>query len=86
MLLLVHGALRGAVGLSLALIIAREEDLSDRVRILSLFHTAGIAVITLLLNAPTTGLLIDKLGLAKSSKVQESILSNIVEAIMDNTS
>lgn len=64
-----HAGLRGAVGLSLALIVSIEKDLDERVRTLSLFLTAGIAVITLLVNAPTTGLLIDKLGLAKSSKV-----------------
>ena len=84
--ILVHGGLRGAVGLTLALIVNREEaDIDSDVRNLTLFHTAGIATITLLINATTTGYLISKLGLAKVSKTQTNLLQQVSQTVNDET-
>jgi len=58
-----YGGLRGAVGLTLALIVFHEEELNDRLKELVLFHTAGIATLTLMVNGTTTGYWIRKLGL-----------------------
>ena len=84
--ILVYGGLRGAVGLSLALIIyGAGEEINRDVKDLSLFHTAGIASLTLLVNATTTGFFIEKLGLAKSSNVQEDVLTQVCRTVYDET-
>ena len=67
--ILAYGGLRGAVGLTLALIVFHEEDLNSEVRHLVLFHTAGIATLTLLINGTTTGWFINKLGIGKVSDI-----------------
>jgi NhaP-type Na+/H+ or K+/H+ antiporter len=68
-LVLIYGGLRGAVGLALALIVYHNDDIDTHTRELVLFHTAGIATLTLLVNGTTTGIVVDTLGLARSSKV-----------------
>ena len=83
--ILVYGGLRGAVGLALALIIYGETDINKDVRFLSLFLMAGIASLTLLINATTTGFFIEKLGLAKSSRVQEDLLKQVCKTVYDET-
>ena len=59
------GALRGAIGLALALIVAGEESIDENVRNEFLFLTAGIVTLTLLVNATTIRFLLQKLGLTK---------------------
>ena len=61
------GALRGAIALSLALIVAGESSIPQEIRDLFLFLTAGIVTLTLLINATTIKLLVDRLGLTKVS-------------------
>ncbi|MGE0079172.1 MAG: cation:proton antiporter [Bacteroidales bacterium] len=73
------GGLRGAVGLALALIVAIEERIPVEVRSQVLSLTAGIVVLTSLINATTVKWLIDKLGLSnigviKAGLMQQSIL------------
>lgn len=85
-IIIVHGGmLRGALGLILALIISVEDKLDEKVRNLSLFHMSGIAVLTLVINAPTTGPLLKKLGLAKTSKVQETVIREVLIKISKET-
>jgi NhaP-type Na+/H+ or K+/H+ antiporter len=61
------GALRGAIGLALALIIAGEESIPLEIRQQILFLTAGLVTLTLLVNATTIKFLVNKLGLTKVS-------------------
>jgi NhaP-type Na+/H+ or K+/H+ antiporter len=85
-IIIVHGGmLRGALGLILALIISVEDELDEKVRHLSLFHMAGIAVLTLVINAPTTGPLLKGLGLADTSKVQETVIQEVLFKISQET-
>ena len=72
------GGLRGAVGLALALIIANEPSINHEVRSQILSLTAGIVVLTSLINATTIKLLIDKLGLTKVGAVRQQMLSQTV--------
>jgi NhaP-type Na+/H+ or K+/H+ antiporter len=60
-----YGALRGAIGLALALIIAGSESIDKEIRDQFLFLTAGIVTLTLLINATTIKILVDALGLTK---------------------
>ena len=57
------GGLRGAVGLALALLVAQSEELdSHNIGSKVLFHTSGIVVLTLMINATTIQLLLKLLG------------------------
>ena len=49
---------------------------------LFVFHMAGIAALTLLVNASTTGLLVEKLGVASASSASKQIFHNAVRALL----
>lgn len=65
------GALRGAIGLALALIVVNTDSIDQEVRNQFLFLTAGIVMLTLLLNATTMKRLVNKLGLTKLSPAKK---------------
>jgi NhaP-type Na+/H+ or K+/H+ antiporter len=58
-----YAGLRGAVGLSLALMVQTSPHINPFVKDLVLLDVAGVALLTLLINASTTELLVKKLGL-----------------------
>lgn len=66
-LALTYGGLRGAVGIAFTLILASNESVPIKTRIISLFLMAGCAFLTLLINGPTCGSVIKKLGLCTKS-------------------
>ncbi len=72
------GALRGAVGLALALIVAGVDDkyISPEIKNQFLFLTAGIVTLTLLVNATTIKWFINKLGLTKISPAKAIMIKN----------
>ncbi len=71
-----YGALRGAVGLALALIVAGENRIPEEIRGQFLFLTAGLVTMTLLINATTIGWLVRKLGLTAVSPAKALIRIN----------
>ncbi len=79
------GALRGAIGLALALIVANESAIPEEIRNQFLFLTAGIVTLTLLVNATTIGLLVNKLGLTKISPAKAAMLSNANQYLRQST-
>lgn len=66
-IILGYGALRGAVGLALSLVVLGVDDkyISPEIKNQFVFFTAGIVTLTLLINATTTKIILQKLGLAK---------------------
>lgn len=48
-----YGGLRGALGLTLSLLVGCDDDLPPRFRHLTVFFTAGMAVLTNLVNGTT---------------------------------
>ena len=79
------GALRGAIGLALALIVANESAIPEEIRNQFLFLTAGIVTLTLLVNATTIGFLVNKLGLTKISPAKAAMLSNANQYLRQST-
>jgi len=59
-----YAGLRGAVGLALALMVIASPKVGDYVKDVILLHVGGVALLTLLINATTTGFVVKKLGLA----------------------
>lgn len=70
-----YAGLRGAVGLSLALIVNSSDKVHAYVKDIIFLHTAGIALLTLIINATTTKPLINWLNLSKQSEVKINILN-----------
>jgi NhaP-type Na+/H+ or K+/H+ antiporter len=64
-----YAGLRGAVGLALALIVDADPKVDTYVKDVVLYHVASLATLTLLINAPTTGLLVKKLKLIEKTDV-----------------
>lgn len=71
-----YGALRGAIGLALALIIAGSDVIDKEIRDQFLFLTAGIVTLTLLVNATTMKLIVEKLGLTKLAPAKALTIMN----------
>jgi len=66
---LTYGGLRGAIGISFALIIGNDAAYNDKLRQILFFDMAGNALLTLIINATTTGALIKSLGMCVTSLV-----------------
>tara|TARA_R110002096_G_scaffold407290_4_gene605749 strand:- start:513 stop:2861 length:2349 start_codon:yes stop_codon:yes gene_type:complete len=83
-----YGALRGAIALALALIVAGVDDqfISKQIKDQFLFYTAGIVTLTLLINASTIKYLVNALGLTKISSAKSLMLKNAREYLYDTTS
>lgn len=64
-LLISYGGLRGAVGLCLAVVVHNNPLIPERVKAVILLYTSAVAILTLIVNAPTTGYLVNYLGLTK---------------------
>lgn len=79
-----HAGLRGSIAMCLALLV-QHEDLPKDVKHLVLFHTAGLAFFSILINGSTTKLLLVKLGLAHTSKVEEATLVQVLETVIHET-
>ena len=59
-----YAGLRGAVGLALAMMVVAHPNVGQYVKDIILIHVGGVAVLTLVINAPTTGMLVNYLELA----------------------
>jgi NhaP-type Na+/H+ or K+/H+ antiporter len=81
------GALRGAIGLALALIVAGVDDqfISKEIKDQFLFFTAGIVTLTLLINASTIKYIVSYLGLTKVTPAKAQMLTNAREYLHEST-
>lgn len=76
-----YGALRGAIGLALALIVANTDSIDKTIRDEFLFFTAGIVTLTLIINATTIAFVVEKLGLTKLTPAKQLAIQNAEEYI-----
>ncbi|XP_074660935.1 sperm-specific sodium:proton exchanger-like [Tubulanus polymorphus] len=79
---LTWGGLRGAVSLALALLVARNQKIDpDRIGNKVLLHTAGIVLLSLLLNATTTKWLLKILGMSDISVPKRMAMGGAVRTL-----
>ncbi len=71
------GGLRGAVGLTLALVVFYTKSVPEPIRQQTLFLTAGIVTLTLCINATTMGWLLKKMKLTQKSPVSMLLQYNV---------
>lgn len=75
------GGLRGALGLTLALIVSYTTSIPEDIRHQILFQTAGIVTLTLTLNATTIGWMLRKLGLTQIPTARVLLESSVREQL-----
>jgi NhaP-type Na+/H+ or K+/H+ antiporter len=80
------GALRGAIGLALALVVAGVDDqyIPATIKNQFLFLTAGIVTMTLVINATTIKWLVDKLGITKLPPAKALMLYSARQYLHDS--
>lgn len=78
--LLSYSGLRGAVGLCLALIVKFNDKIDDDIKDQVMFFTAGIVLLTLIINGTTTGMVIRKLGMIKENEMSKRMLAQVLES------
>lgn len=77
LILSVWGGLRGALSIALALSVYHNfEVLEGRAKILILFHTCGIAALTLVVNGTTAKNLVEEIKLIENVRVRNGFKAN----------
>lgn len=84
-LAMIWSGLRGAVSLTLAIIIDEEPAVSREMGARIMFHVGGIAALTLLVNATTAAPLLRYLGLARSSGADQRKLQVLTKHLAQHT-
>lgn len=81
------GALRGAIGLALALVVAGVDDkyIAPEIKNQFLFYTAGLVTLTLLFNATTMSWFVGKLGLTKLKPAKALMLYNAYKYLQQSS-
>lgn len=80
-IVLIWGGLRGAVSMALALIVATNEALDIQLRDQVLFLTAGIVVLTIVVNGSTMRFVMAKLDLDKLPKAKQQTFAKVQHKI-----
>lgn len=78
-LVLSCSGLRGAVSLALALIVKLDHDVDHHIRDIVIFHTAGVALLTLIVNGSLIGFLVKGLGMMRMTDVKKKMIRNLIK-------
>jgi NhaP-type Na+/H+ or K+/H+ antiporter len=79
--LLTWGALRGALGMFLSLILINNPKVDPIISLTILFHCSFIALLTLIVNGLTTKMVVAKLHLSKESSTSKKFMWMFIERI-----
>jgi NhaP-type Na+/H+ or K+/H+ antiporter len=82
-----YGALRGAIGLALALVVVNLDDkyMAEEVRNQFFFITSGVVTLTLLVNATTMKFIVQKLGLTKIAPAKALMIFSAKQYLRSST-
>ncbi|MFR9653042.1 MAG: sodium:proton antiporter [Rikenellaceae bacterium] len=80
-LILCWGGLRGALGLTLALMVSYTLNIPEEIRRQVLFLTSGVVTLTLIINATTIKWMLEKLGMSAESKSKQALNAEIREQL-----
>jgi len=83
-IIFVHAGLRGGVALALALAVWTDAEHSDLLRSKVVFHAAGIAFLTIILNGCTGKFLLNSLGLSDNSGEQELAINDATKSVISS--
>lgn len=83
-IIFVHAGLRGGVALALALAVWSDTEYSDLLRSKVVFHAAGMATMTVILNGCTGKFLLVSLGLSDNSGEQELAINDATKTVISS--
>lgn len=83
--ILTWGGLRGALAMTLALMVSYTPAIPENIRSQVLFFTAGIVTLTLCINATTMRALLNRLGLTHVPSARTMLAYRIEKSIRDNS-
>lgn len=83
--ILTWGGLRGALAMTLALMVSYTPAIPEDIRSQVLFFTAGIVTLTLCINATTMRVLLNRLGLTHVPSARTMLAYRIEKSIRDNS-
>lgn len=83
--ILTWGGLRGALAMTLALMVSYTPAIPEDIRSQVLFFTAGIVTLTLCINATTMRALLNRLGLTHVPSARTMLAYRIEKSIRDNS-
>lgn len=83
--ILTRGGLRGALAMTLALMVSYTPAIPEDIRSQVLFFTAGIVTLTLCINATTMRALLNRLGLTHVPSARTMLAYRIEKSIRDNS-
>lgn len=75
------GGLRGAVGLALGMIVFKEPSICPNIKTRVMFHTAGMVILTVVINATSMPRLVSLLGMARMAPSKRVIFMQALRAI-----
>ncbi|CAM9338058.1 unnamed protein product [Discosporangium mesarthrocarpum] len=81
LVVLTYAGLRGAVGLTLALIVQENNAIPKEIADKVIFHMAGLALLTLLINATTIGRLMHLFQMDRATKAQTEVFIRACSAV-----
>lgn len=84
-IILTWGGLRGALGMTLALMVSYTPAIPEEIRSQVLFFTAGIVTLTLCVNATTMRWLLNKLGLIYTPTARTMMENKIQNHLHENS-
>lgn len=75
-----YSGLRGAVSLCLALVVKLDHTIDHHIQDIVIFHTAGIAILTLIINGSTMSYVLRGLGMMRMPEVKKKMVRNLIKA------
>ena len=80
-LITMWGGLRGAVGLGLAMMVFKDPDICPHIRTRVMFHSAGLVLLTVVINGTSMRYLIKYLGMAEMAPSKQLVFTRAIRAI-----
>lgn len=81
LLICTYAGLRGGVALALSLVISVDESINPYVRQQVLFHVAGLAFLTIMINGITTHPILNLLKLSKPAEVKDKVMIQYLKGL-----
>jgi NhaP-type Na+/H+ or K+/H+ antiporter len=84
-IVLTLAGLKGAIAITLALLVYHHDGVSTRVKTLSLFMVVGISALSIFFDSLAVKYAVRTLGMEKLSSVQENMMINVTHSLIDKT-
>jgi NhaP-type Na+/H+ or K+/H+ antiporter len=84
-IVLTLAGLKGAIAITLALLVYHHDAVSTRVKTLALFMVVGVSALSIFFDSLAVKYAVRALGMEKLSSVQENMMINVTQSLIDKT-